>query len=253
MVGDRVTAAITVQQSLGTPGQHPPHFPTPALGSGDFHIVIAGGLVSHPGDHGGFGAISDRNPAGTGNGAAADRRGVSGDGVGQPPGEFRVFGVKVEELQYGGLKILDVFGLCLVSPFGVGGPASGVAFGGAFGQQLGPDPLDRFGRGPDAARKQATAPLFPDDPVIAGRFHASCQAGVARRQQFPACGHGHDAAIGVTDRAVRRPGSEHVLGHALCSLLGWFMGKSRVSRQDLEGITRRLAYLDPDSPGEKGV
>ena len=212
---DRIAAAIAIEQLLGPPGQHSPDFSPLSLGSGDFHIVVAGGLVSHPGDHGGLGAISDRYPAGTGDGAAADRRGVPGDGVGQPPGEFRMVGVKVEELQHRGLKILDVLGLCFVSPFGIRGPASGVAFGGAFGQQLGPDPLDRFGRGPDAAREQAAASLFADEPVISGRLDASCQAGVARRQQFPACGHGHHAAIGVTDRAIRRPGGKHVLGHAL--------------------------------------
>ena len=36
-------------------GQHPPHFPAFAFDSWDHHVIVAGRLVAHPCNNGGFG------------------------------------------------------------------------------------------------------------------------------------------------------------------------------------------------------
>ncbi len=50
-------AAIAAQQLPGTLSQHATDFTSFALDSRDRHGLISGRLVSHPGNHGGFGSL----------------------------------------------------------------------------------------------------------------------------------------------------------------------------------------------------
>src|SRR4051812_37566879 len=53
----------------------------------DLHRVVCGGLVAHPRDHRGLGALLDRDALGPRDGAAADRGRVRGDALGDRAGE----------------------------------------------------------------------------------------------------------------------------------------------------------------------
>lgn len=55
--------------------------------------------MPHPGDHGGLGPLLDRDAPRPGDRAAADGRGVLGDGTGQPVGQIGMLGVEGQERQ----------------------------------------------------------------------------------------------------------------------------------------------------------
>src|SRR5206468_3105915 len=66
---DRLATAIPRQQFLGAPSEPPPDLPSLPLDPGDRHAIVAGGLMAHPGDHGGLGPLvhpSDRGVPGRG-------------------------------------------------------------------------------------------------------------------------------------------------------------------------------------------
>ena len=71
--------------------------------------------MTHPGDHGGLGPLLDRDSFRPGDRPAADRRGVLGDGTGQPVGEVGVAGVEGEERHDRPVEVLDVLGLGLLT------------------------------------------------------------------------------------------------------------------------------------------
>jgi hypothetical protein len=76
--------------------------------------------VAHPGDHGGFGPLLDRDALCPGYRAAADRRGVVGDGPCQPLGEAGVVWMESQERQDRTVEVLDVLGLGLVTAASLG-------------------------------------------------------------------------------------------------------------------------------------
>ena len=86
--GNRFSPPIPLQQFLGSPGQQAPHFSAFSFYSWDRQRVVAGGLMTHPGNDGSLGSLFDRNALGPGNRATPDRRGMSGDGTGEPVGDF---------------------------------------------------------------------------------------------------------------------------------------------------------------------
>jgi hypothetical protein len=104
--------------------------------------------MPHPGDHGRFRPLLDRDALRPGHRAAADRRGVLGDGTGQPIGEVGVAGMERQECQDGPVEVLDVLGLGRLTPPGCGLLPSGEALGGPLGLQFGLNPLDGVGFGP---------------------------------------------------------------------------------------------------------
>ena len=79
-IPDRRSTAIALQQLVGAPGQHSSDFSALASDPWNHHTIVAGCLVAHPGDHGGFGSLFDRDALGPSYGAAPDRRGMIGDG-----------------------------------------------------------------------------------------------------------------------------------------------------------------------------
>ena len=87
---DRLTTPIPLQQLMGSPGQHSPDLPPFALDPWNHHAIVAGRLVPHPGDHGSFGPLLDRNALRPGDGAAPDRRGMIGHGPCHPVGKIGV-------------------------------------------------------------------------------------------------------------------------------------------------------------------
>ena len=109
---DRLPTAVAGQQFLRPPGQRAPDLPPFSLDPGNRHAVVAGGLVAQPGDHGGFGTLLDGDAPRPGDGPAADRRGMIGDGTGQAVG---VAGVEGQELQHRPVEVLDVLGLRLLT------------------------------------------------------------------------------------------------------------------------------------------
>ncbi len=207
-LGGRPPTAIAVQQLVGAPGQHPTDLPPLALDPRDRHVVVARGPVPHPGDHGGFSPLLDRDASCPGDRAAADRRGVLGDGPCQPVGESDVTGVERQECRDGPVEVLDVLGLGLPTPPGCGLLTPGVDLGGALGLQFGPDALDGRPRSPDAPGEGLPPPLLLDGPVIACGLDPAGQPGVPRRHEDPPYRCGDDRAVGGPDRVRCRTGSE---------------------------------------------
>lgn len=67
--------AIFREELHGALGEEAADFAAAAFFAGDHHRVVAGGLVTEPGDGGGFGALLERDAFGARDGAAADGRG----------------------------------------------------------------------------------------------------------------------------------------------------------------------------------
>ena len=82
---------------MGPPGQHPTNLPPLSLHPGNHHAVVAGRLVPHPGDHGSFGPLLDRDTFGPGHCAAANRRGMIGDGSCHSIAKIGVIFMKAQE------------------------------------------------------------------------------------------------------------------------------------------------------------
>ena len=62
--------------------------------------------------------------------------------TGEPVGEVGMGGMECQELQHGGVKVLNVLGLGFVPPTSVSRFALGVSFGGPFDFKFGTDLLD---------------------------------------------------------------------------------------------------------------
>ncbi len=218
--GRHVTAgAVAVEQGPAPLGQLPSDGPTLALDAGDDQVVVRRRLVPHPGDDGGLGPAVDGDPLGAGDGAAADRRGVGGDGVGQPLGHRGVPRGEGQEGEDGPAERADVIGLLAVPPDGGGGLLLGVGRRRPLGAEVVADGGDRGRGGPHAAGERAAADRLLHGPTGAGGLHPPRQAGVAGRHQGPVGGDGGDAAPAVADGAVVGAGGERLrlgcVGHRL--------------------------------------
>src|SRR5262245_47741720 len=122
--------------------------------------------MPQPSDHGGFGPPLDRDTLRPGYGAAADRGGVVGHGTGQSMGEGLVTFMEAEERYHRTVEIFNIVRLGLIPASGVGVLASGVALGGSFGIEFGPNALDGRRRCPHAPGEDLAALLFLHDPVV---------------------------------------------------------------------------------------
>lgn len=67
-----VVALMEGEHCAGDLGELAPDLAACALDPRDAHVVVAGGLVAHPGDEGGTGSLLDGDPLGAGDGAAAE-------------------------------------------------------------------------------------------------------------------------------------------------------------------------------------
>ncbi len=148
---DRGAGAVVVEEFLGALGELAADFSALAFDPGNAHVVIAGGLVTHPGDGGGFSALLDGDALGAGYRAAADGGGVGGDAISHGGGGELVAGVKREVAED---RRAEVSG---VSHFRFGPAlAAGIEFLlvtgiSAFEGELGAESVDAEGGSPDAA------------------------------------------------------------------------------------------------------
>ena len=94
--------------------------------------------------------LLDRDALGPGDRAAPDRRGMIGDGTGQPVGEVGVSGMEGQERHDRPVEVLDVLGLGLLTASGVGLLLLGEALGGSLGFEFGTNPVDGRRRCPNA-------------------------------------------------------------------------------------------------------
>ena len=95
-------------------------------------------------------------------------------------GQFSVIRVKRQEMNDRALKVLDIFGLDFLAPFGVRLLSFGETFGGSFSCQVSLNLLDDFLRREHSAREDFAPFFLLDHPVFAGRFHATSQGGIPR-------------------------------------------------------------------------
>src|SRR6185312_1640745 len=94
LLPDRLTSPIPFQQLLGSSSEHSADFPPLALHPWNHHPIVAGRLVTHPGDDRSFGSLLDRDAFRPGDCAASDWCGVVRDCTGEPVGEIGVILVK---------------------------------------------------------------------------------------------------------------------------------------------------------------
>ena len=185
--------AIPLQQFMGSPGQHSPDLPPLALHPGDHHAVVAGGLVAHPGDHGGFGPLLDRDAFRPGDRAAADRRGMIGDGRASRSARS-AYGMKRQERHdrpgksstysawaFSRRRASASFRLAYPS---VDRSASRSA---RMLSMVAPVPIRPW--------RRPSGPSSLDDPVIPGGFYPASQGSITRRKQNPAFRCGQNIAI----------------------------------------------------------
>lgn len=193
--------AVAGEEVAGLVGELAADFAAFAFDAGDAHVVVAGGLVAHPGDGGGFGPLLDGNAFGAGDGAASDGSGVGGDAGGELVGQQTVAGVEGEELIDGAFEVFDVFDL-----FGGAAAASGfeLALVGGVGSLEGKLVAvggDALGGGVDAAGETFAALDLDDEPVGAVRLDAAREGCIAGREEGPAGRDTEDLASGGEDVA----------------------------------------------------
>ena len=142
----------------------------------DLHLVVGAHLVAHPGDDGGFGPPLQRDALGTGDGTAADRSRVFGDGRCQPSGQVGTAGIEGQEVEDGATKRIDVLRLCLFPALPLGLALLGVARRGALGSPFAANRLDDALWRPHAAGEKAARLVAEDDgpwrPHVAGEEFA---------------------------------------------------------------------------------
>jgi WD40 repeat protein len=114
------------------------------------HPVVARALVAHPGDHRSLGPLLDRNAFRPGHRAAPDRRGVVGNGTGQPVGDVGVRRVEAEERDHRPVEVVDVLGLGLLPASGIGFLLLGEAHRGPLGFEFDPNAVNGRRRRPHA-------------------------------------------------------------------------------------------------------
>lgn len=136
--------AVTFQQLMRPFRQHPPDLAPFSPDPGDRHVVVARGLVPHPGDDRRFGPLLDGNPLRSGNSPAPDRSGVGGDRLGQLLCGGFIPVMKPEKGDYRTLKIFDVGRLDGFPSAGGGGLLFSICLSGSFCCQI---ELDLFNRG----------------------------------------------------------------------------------------------------------
>ena len=108
----------------------------------DHQSVGPGRLVAHPGDHGGFGSLLDRDTHCPRHGTTADWRGMVGHGSCQAVGKLIVVRVKGQERHDRPEEVFDVLGLSLLTTASVGFPLLGVALRGTLGFEFGTDAVE---------------------------------------------------------------------------------------------------------------
>jgi hypothetical protein len=129
----RLSPPVAVEQLTGPAGELPPDLPPFPPHSGDGHVIVGSRLVPHPGDHGGFGPMFDRDSLRPGHGPTSDRGCVIGDSTGQAVGKIGVIRMKGQELDHRPQEVFDVIGLGVFTAFGIGIFPLCVALGGSLG------------------------------------------------------------------------------------------------------------------------
>ncbi len=187
-------APVLGEQFLGALGQHSADFAAFAFHSRDDHVIVARRLVTQPCNHRGLGALLDWDSLGAGDGSAADGRGVRGHGQRQSLSKFRVIRVKRQVRPHRAGKILDVFRLSHVAPFGIGRFSFCECFRAALRDELRPQSLDKLGRGPDPTRKKPASFFLLHNPVFSRGFDPPRQRRIPGSQQHPTGGNSQHLA-----------------------------------------------------------
>lgn len=205
---DELAGAVKGEQLRRASGELAADFAAAAFFAGNNHVIVAGGLMAHPSDGRGFGALLDRDASGAGDGAAADGCGVGGDACGHGGGVVAVVSVKRQEGEHGAAEIFGV-------SFLVGGAASagGVEFpliGGvlAFECEFRPERGDTAGGCPYAMGEAFAAFGFDHGPRGAVGLDATTECGVAGRKKIPAVGHDEDFTVETQDLTRQAEGAD---------------------------------------------
>lgn len=198
---DITASPIGIEQPLGLIGQKATGFPAFSFNTGDRHVVIGGGLVPHPGDDGGLGALADGDTLGAGDGAAAHRCGMFGDSLGQSLGHVRISGMEGQEINHRLVEALDILGLIAPAPLRIGLSPFGILGRGTLDNQFIPDRLDDGLRCPDALGENLASFLLLNRPGRACRFDAACEGGIPWWHQHPIGRRVQHLAVGGAYRA----------------------------------------------------
>jgi hypothetical protein len=210
---NRSGMAVCLQQLFGSLSQHAPDLAAFAFDARNHHAVVAGGLVSHPGDDRGFSPLFDRNSPGSSDGSASDRGGMIGDNFCELTSDIGVAGVKCKERLDRCGEVFDVFRLNFLAAFGIRLFSFGETRCGSFGVKFRAYPLNGRRRRPNTARENLAPPLLSNDPVISSRLDSSSQRGIAGWKQNPSVGGGQCLAIDSANRIWCEAGSECFTSH----------------------------------------
>ena len=134
---------IALQQFVGSPGQHSPHFSSLTLHPWDHHRVVSGRLVTHPCDDGGFGPFLNRDAFRSGDGSTSNRCRMICHSMCKPPGKIGVAGMEVKERQDRSREAFNVLRLGRFPPFGIGHFSFGEAHCGSLGFEFNSNPFNR--------------------------------------------------------------------------------------------------------------
>lgn len=205
---DGLAAAIPQKELHGALREQAAYFATAAFFTGNDHRIVAGRLVTEPGDGGGLGALLEGDALGACDGAAADGRGVLGDEIGEGRGFEAEGRVEVEEADDGVAEIDRVVLLVSGAALATGVKFSLIRGAGAFENESGAQDLDAGGGGPDSLRETFAAFDFDDGEGGAVLFDAPAQRGVAGRDEYPVRRHGFEHAVLVEDVAGEGSGTD---------------------------------------------
>jgi len=165
--------------------QHPSYLTAFSFDSGNCHVVISRGLVTHPSDHCRLSSFFNRDPLGACYRAAAHWRRVGRYRRCQTLGDLRVAVSEIKELEDCAAKVLNVLVLLFVPSPGGRGLPFGVGWRRSFGFQFSPYRFDLLGGCPNAKRISSTTLFLFDRPTGTARFYSACHSSIARRQEFP--------------------------------------------------------------------
>ncbi len=138
--------------------------------------------MPHPGDDGSFGPLLDRNTFRASDGAAANRRGMIGDGTRELVGKSGVCRVKRQVRHDRSMKILHVLKLNFVTAASIGHFLLGVVVCRPLCSEFSANSVNGRGLRPNAPGEYLAPFLLLHDPVIAGCFYPAGESRVTRRQ-----------------------------------------------------------------------
>ena len=187
------------EEFFGALGELAADFAALAFDPGDRHVVVAGSLVAHPCDGGGFGALLDRDTFGARHGATANGRGVSGDPIGHRGRGELVARMKREVGENSGAKVGGIRHFRFGASLAAGIEFRVIARISTLQSEVSAESVDALCRSPNPAREAFVALLFDHDPGGSIGLDPATQGGVSGREEFPIVRHGEYPTTGVED------------------------------------------------------